>query len=123
MPGRSIVVPRFERKVALVIGGSSGIGLAAARRLVDEGARVMLAARDAGRLDAAARELLRRQPEHAAWVAGDIAVFGEADRFVAETVARFGKLDILVTSSAKNYTSRLVDSADADLDAVFRTNA
>jgi 3-oxoacyl-[acyl-carrier protein] reductase len=117
------MAPRFEGKVALVIGGSSGIGLATARRLVEEGARVTLAARDARRLETAARELLEHHPDRAAWVAGDIAVFGEADRFVAETIARFGKLDVLVTSSAMNYTAPLAETADADLEAVFRTNA
>lgn len=114
---------RFEGKVALVIGGSSGIGLAVARGLLAEGAGVMIAARDRDRLAAVVAEL---RPEHGAGVEsvnGDIAVFGEPDRFVAETVQRFGRLDILVTSSARNYTRPIVDASDEDVEHVFRTNA
>ena len=44
---------RFDQKVVLVTGGSSGIGFAAARAFIDEGARVVITGRDPGRLDAA----------------------------------------------------------------------
>ena len=115
--------PGFQGKVALVIGGSSGIGLATARRLVDEGASVVIAARDERRLAAASDELRRDHPDRVAWVAGDVSVFGEADRFVAEAVRRFGRLDILVTSSAKNYTARIEETTDEEIDTVLRTNA
>ena len=115
--------PGFQGKVALVIGGSSGIGLATARRLVDEGASVVIAARDERRLVAASDELRRDHPDRVAWVAGDVSVFGEADRFVAEAVRRFGRLDILVTSSAKNYTARIEETTDEEIDTVLRTNA
>ncbi|HLH22451.1 MAG TPA: SDR family oxidoreductase [Chloroflexota bacterium] len=117
MPGR------FDGKVALVIGGSSGIGLATARGLLAEGARVTLAARAAARLAAAGEELLRAHPERVDWVAGDMSELGEAERLVAATVFRFGRLDVLVTSAATNYTRAIVDADEAEIAAVLRTNA
>lgn len=114
---------RFDGKVALVIGGSSGIGLATVRRLLAEGGRVSIAARDAARLAAIGQELLDAHPGRVAWVSGDISELGEAERFVAATVARFGRLDILITSSALNYTRAIVDTTEDEIDAVIRTNA
>jgi len=117
------MLPRFTDKVALVIGGSSGIGLATARGLLAEGASVTIAARDETRLATVGKDLLDQHPGRVAWVAGDVGVFGEADRFVAATVASFGRLDVLVTSSARNYTAPLLEITDEAIENVFRTNA
>ena len=114
---------RFDGKVALVIGGSSGIGLATVRGLVAEGGTVSLAARDTTRLTAIGKELLAGHPGRVAWVSGDISELGEAERFVTTTMTRFGRLDILVTSSAFNYTRAIVDTTEDEIDAVIRTNA
>jgi 3-oxoacyl-[acyl-carrier protein] reductase len=56
-------------------------------------------------------------------VSGDISQLGEAERLVAATMTRFGRLDILVTSSAVNYTRAIVDTTEDEIDAVLRTNA
>lgn len=114
---------RFDGKVALVIGGSSGIGLATVRGLLAEGGQVLVVARDKARLAAIGQELLAAHPGRAAWVHGDIAELGEAERFVMATVTRFGRLDFLVTSSAFNYTRAIVDTTEDEIDAVIRTNA
>jgi 3-oxoacyl-[acyl-carrier protein] reductase len=114
---------RFDGKVALVIGGSSGIGLATVRRLLTEGGQVMIAARNPTRLATVGQELLAAHPGRIAWVSGDISQLGEAERFVAATTTRFGRLDILVTSSAVNYTRAIVDTTEDEIDAVLRTNA
>ena len=96
---------RFDGKVALVIGGSSGIGLATVRGLLAEGGGVVIVARDAARLAAIGEEPLAKHPGRVAWVSGDISELGEAERFVAATLTRFGRLDILVTSSAERETT------------------
>ena len=114
---------RFDGKVTLVIGGSSGIGLATVRGLLAEGGQVLIAARDAARLATIGQELLAAHPGRVAWVSGDISELGEAERFVAATMTRFGRLDILVTSSAFNYTRAIVDTTEDEIDAVIRTNA
>src|SRR2546421_546769 len=106
---------RFDGKVALGIGGSSGIGPAPARGLLTEGARVTLAARDAARLAAVGEELQRAHVDRVDWVAGDMSQLGEAERLVAATVFRFGRLDILVTSAATNYTRAIVEAEEEEI--------
>lgn len=84
----------LEGKAALVSGASRGIGLAVARRLAAEGARVMLVARSAAALETEAAAL----PGAAAFAA-DLARPEVAREAVAATVAAFGRLDILVHSA------------------------
>ncbi|WP_280434510.1 SDR family NAD(P)-dependent oxidoreductase, partial [Nocardia carnea] len=68
-------IPRFEGKVALITGGSSGIGAATAQRLLDEGAQVVITGRDTDRLDTAVRELDGGAPRIAGG-AGDRGIGG-----------------------------------------------
>lgn len=82
-------------KVALVAGASRGIGAATARLLADEGARLMLAARDAAYLDGLKRELA---PADVATVSADFTQGDAARRAVEAAVQRFGRLDVLVVS-------------------------
>ena len=88
-------------KVALVTGASSGIGAAAARALAAAGAAVALSARRADRL-----AILVSEIEAAGGIAmalpGDVAVEADATAAVADTVARAGRLDILVNSAGVN---------------------
>ncbi|MGE0255750.1 MAG: SDR family NAD(P)-dependent oxidoreductase [Alphaproteobacteria bacterium] len=86
-------------KAALVAGGSTGIGLAAARRLLAEGARVAIAGRNAERLARAAGELRRDDGVAAGDVAaqaGDVTRPDDAAAMAAAAVAAFGRLDIVV---------------------------
>jgi len=90
--------PRFAGKVALVSGGSSGIGRATARALAAEGAQVMIAGRRRDRLETAVTELTAAGGE-AAFVAGDVRDESVCAAWVAETVRRFGGLDALVNAA------------------------
>jgi NAD(P)-dependent dehydrogenase (short-subunit alcohol dehydrogenase family) len=81
------------RKAALVTGGSSGIGLAIARMLRDEGFELTLAARTREKVDAAARDL------DALAVQADVADESECRRIVDEHRRRYERLDVLVNSA------------------------
>lgn len=80
--------------MALITGASRGLGFAAAKRLIERGAQVALNVRDAERAQAAADKI------GAFAVGGDVAQNGMAEDLVARTVARFGRLDILVNNAA-----------------------
>jgi NAD(P)-dependent dehydrogenase (short-subunit alcohol dehydrogenase family) len=88
----------FHSKVALITGGGGGIGKATARRLLEEGARVVLNSRRQEVLEAAQSELDPRG-ERTALVAGDASKPETAELLVASTLERFGRLDVLVNST------------------------
>lgn len=80
---------RFDSRVVLVTGGTSGIGHAVARRVAEEGGAVVLGARGAQAGEAAAREL----GEKAVFVRADVTREEDAAALVAAAVERFGRLD------------------------------
>jgi NAD(P)-dependent dehydrogenase (short-subunit alcohol dehydrogenase family) len=87
-------------KRALVTGGSRGIGLAIARQLAQEGARVVLAARDEARLDTAVADLVAETGAEAHGVAVDTGSDASVKALIEGAVARLGGLDILVNNAA-----------------------
>jgi NAD(P)-dependent dehydrogenase (short-subunit alcohol dehydrogenase family) len=93
----------LKGKVAIVTGGSRGIGLAVGRTLVAEGAKVVLVARNKNSLDSAAAEI-SRQPtalSDAKGFACDTTDDAAVKKMVADVVAAFGRVDILVNCAAK----------------------
>lgn len=87
---------RFNDKVAVVLGGTSGIGLAAARRLHDEGARVVIAAR---RSDVGAAAAASFASDRAVFHAADVVDRSSLDALYAAAVDRFDRLDVVVNSA------------------------
>lgn len=86
---------RLEGKVAVVTGGNSGIGLAAAKRLKDEGARVAISGRSKKTLD----EALKILGKDALAVQADVAKLGEIDKLFAAVSEKFGKIDVLFVNA------------------------
>lgn len=87
----------MEGKVVLITGGTSGIGLAAARQFLQRGAEVVLAGRNADRGQAAVRELDGGQ--HSFFQAADVREPAACQAAVQAAVGRFGRLDVLVNSA------------------------
>jgi NAD(P)-dependent dehydrogenase (short-subunit alcohol dehydrogenase family) len=109
---------KLEGKTALVTGGSSGIGLAIARRFANEGAQVFITGRRQAQLDAAVALI----GERATAVQGDVTSSGDLDRLF-EIVRQTGKqLDILVTSSGVSEFSTLDGTTEAHFDQAFDLN-
>jgi NAD(P)-dependent dehydrogenase (short-subunit alcohol dehydrogenase family) len=108
-------------KTALITGASRGIGLAIARRLVEEGAQVCVTARKPEALAEAVASL--GGPEHAIGVAGKADDAAHQAEAVARTVGAFGSLDILVNNAGVNPAyGRMLDLDVAAFRKVFEVN-
>ncbi len=105
----------LTNRVALVTGASRGIGAAIAAGLAAEGCRVAVCARTAETLTATAERIGAGGAEVLSIVA-DLTAAGEAERAVAETVARFGTLDILVNNLGGGKAGDTDDAWDFTLD-------
>lgn len=98
--------PVLAGKVALVTGGSRGIGKAIASSLAEAGAQVMITSRKADSCEATAEEL----GDAVHWEAGHIGKSEDAERVIDATLARLGGLDILVNNAATNpYAGPTID--------------
>lgn len=111
---------RFDGRVVLVTGGSSGIGYATAKAFLEEGAKVAISGRNAARLARAEKELGRFGAILA--VRGDVAKAVDAKRMVSETVRKLGPLDVLV-NNAGVYASKPVESfSEREYDEMMNIN-
>ncbi|MCC7184678.1 MAG: SDR family oxidoreductase [Acidobacteria bacterium] len=107
---------QLRDKVAIVTGSSKGLGLASARALVAEGARVVLCARGADALAAAAADLraLAGREDVVETVQADVSTVDGCEAIVAKAVQAFGAVDILVNNVAKAEGSDLMSTPDSE---------
>jgi NAD(P)-dependent dehydrogenase (short-subunit alcohol dehydrogenase family) len=99
-------------KVAVVTGGSAGIGLAVARGLAAEGTHLALCARDAERLDAAAAQLRTDFSVRVRTVPADLAVPGDAGKVTAAVTEEFGGADILINNAGTGSEETILEAPD-----------
>ena len=109
---------QLQNKTALITGGGRGIGLAFARRYVDEGARVAIADIDVDRAQAAA-EMIGSQ---AIAVQMDVANQNSIKLGVAQTIDRLGHIDILINNAAVFTAAPIVDITAEDYQRTFDIN-
>jgi NAD(P)-dependent dehydrogenase (short-subunit alcohol dehydrogenase family) len=110
---------RLEGKVAVITGGSSGIGLATAQRFVAEGAHVVITGRRQAELDKAVALIGRNVTA----VQGDVADLGDLDRLYATVVETKGRIDVLVANSGVVELRRIGEVSEEHFDRTFGINA
>jgi 3-oxoacyl-[acyl-carrier protein] reductase len=114
-------VSELANKVAIVTGGSRGIGAATAALLARRGAAVVLSGRDQERLKAAVKAL-EVDGRRALGIVADAARREDAERLVEATREQFGRVDILVNNAGMTRDALLVRMKDDDWDRVMDTN-
>ncbi len=105
----------LQDRVAIVTGASAGIGFAIARELIENGALVVMVARGAKRLKAAAATLSEDQ-NRTLPIAFDVAAPNTAQSIVDHTLSAFGRIDILINNAGRAQTGGLMESREEDWD-------
>ena len=111
----------LQEKIAIVTGGSQGIGKAIAQRFAKEGAVVVIANRQADKGEAAKMEI-EKQGGRAVSIPTDISQPDQIDRLVRETEQAFGRIDILVNNAGVLLRSTFMDLTQENWDTTMNTN-
>ena len=110
----------LKGKIALVTGGSKGIGKATALALAEEGAKVAICARTQSDLDAAAGEIAKATGGEVFTVTGDLTSEAAVQKIVDATVKKFGRIDILVNNAGAAPGGLLLDLKEEDWQAALQ---
>ena len=111
----------LEGKVALITGGSAGIGLATAKLFAEHGAAVAIAGRSQDTLDQALNELTNITAQAMA-LSADMANDDDLETLVAETTARFGGVDVLVNNAGTGRQAAMAEMSKDDFSEVMQVN-
>lgn len=111
----------IKGRVAIVTGGSRGIGRETARELLEAGVKVMTCAREGKAMAAACEELAGRPGGDIRSIQADMKNPGDAERLVNETVRAFGTVDILVNNAGTMYSGRFEEMTEEGLRTQFDT--
>ena len=101
-------------KVAVITGGSDGLGLATAERLATEGAKVVICARREDHLMRAAEGIINRTGAEVLAVRADVSVAADIEQLIDSAVRQYGGVDILVNNAGKSAAAGLEDVTDEE---------
>jgi NAD(P)-dependent dehydrogenase (short-subunit alcohol dehydrogenase family) len=111
----------IQGKVSVITGAAAGIGMACAKRFLEEGARVVLADLDQERGEQSLRSL-GASPSEALFVPCDAGDAGQIANLIGRAVARFGRLDNVIANAGIIHTCDPLELREEDLDRVLRVN-
>jgi NAD(P)-dependent dehydrogenase (short-subunit alcohol dehydrogenase family) len=112
---------KLEGKVAIITGGTSGIGLATAQRFVSEGAYVFITGRRQTELDAAVKQIGKNN-NNVTGVQGDVSNLADLDRLYATVKEQKGRIDILFANAGVGELVPLGEITEAHFDKTFGIN-
>jgi 3-oxoacyl-[acyl-carrier protein] reductase len=116
-----VSAPSLDGRVAIVTGGTRGIGAAVAAWLAERGASVMVSGRDADRMQSALKAM-EGLPGRVVGLAADAAKREDADRLVDAARQEFGRLDVVVNNAGITRDTLLIRMKDDDWDQVMDVN-
>ena len=115
---RKEITKKLEGKVAVITGGSTGIGLATAKRFTSEGAHVYITGRRQSELDEAVKQI----GENVTGVQGDVSNLGDLDRLYDTVKEQKGRIDVLFTNAGILEVARLESISEAHFDKTLSVN-
>src|SRR6267142_2585596 len=113
---------RLAGKVVAITGGSQGIGLAIAERFANEGADISFCYRSNKAGADEGVQNIRKTGRKVAPFQYDVSSVSEGQKFIADTAAQFGKIDVLVNNAGLERRADFWDATEADYDAVMNVN-
>ena len=116
--GKGTAMKRLEGKVAIVTGGNSGIGLASAKRLQEEGAKVAITGRSRQTLDEAVRTI----GNGVVAVQADVSKLADIDKMYAEVAEKLGKIDVLFVNAGVAKFAPFAETSESTYDENFDIN-
>jgi short-subunit dehydrogenase len=111
----------WKEKVALITGGSAGLGLAIAQALVSSGAKVAIVGRNAKKLASAASSL-QRTDDSILPISADITRQDDVERMVAETISKFGRIDVLVNCAGQSTRGEVQSTLPEEFQRLWEIN-
>lgn len=109
-------------KVALVTGGSKGLGKAMARGFAEAGANVVICSRHAAELETAAPEIVAATKSQIRSFVADLADRGQTEQLAKDAIAAFGRIDILINNAGSNIPEPIDQIQDANWDRIMELN-
>ena len=106
----------LKNKVALITGGSSGIGITIAERFLKEGAKVVITGRSKKRCDTAKKKLKTIVANAVVSVTGDVSKWHDVQKMVEKTVKQFGRIDILINNAGIYLDKRIEETTEDEWD-------
>jgi NAD(P)-dependent dehydrogenase (short-subunit alcohol dehydrogenase family) len=113
---------KLEGKVAVITGGSSGIGLATAQQFILEGAYVFITGRRQNEVDAAVKQIGKNNDNNVAGVQGDVSNLADLDRLYAAVKEKKGRIDILFANAGIIELAPLGSITESHFDKIFNIN-
>ena len=112
----------LQNKVAIVTGGSKGIGRGIAEALIREGVNVLVSARKRNEIDETVEQLCAIRPDSAAGIVADVCNYAQVQALFERAVSLFGGIDILINNAGIGVFAKVEDTSIEDFRAVIETN-